>query len=217
MEQKKIGAFIASCRKEKGLTQTQLGEKLGVTCKAVSKWETGRCLPDASLYKPLCALLEINLIELFEGERVAEEHTQQKADALIVTLAKESKQKKIYEKIMLLIASLFAVLGVGMLFLSAGRALSQNASILCIAAGLLFLFIGMLLRVLLWAKSHDKVIKNEGMGFCSSLTLAFIILKLTDTISWPWIWVLSPLWGSLSFVALLLLIFFLIGKVKKKW
>lgn len=217
MDQKKIGMFIASCRKEKGFTQTQLGEKLGVTCKAVSKWECGKNLPDPSLYKPLCSLLGINLIELFEGERIAEQNTIQKADALITTLAKESKQKAVYEKLMLLITSLFLIAGVVLIFLSAAKALSQNASVLCITAGLSFLFIGMLLRVLLWAKRHNRVIKNEGMGFCSALTLAFIVLKLTDTISWPWIWVLFPLWGSVTGIALLLLIIFVIGKAKKKW
>ena len=56
MDQKKIGLFIATCRKKKGLTQKQLAEKLSVTDKSVSKWERGIHLPDASLYIPLCEI-----------------------------------------------------------------------------------------------------------------------------------------------------------------
>ena len=68
MNQEKIGKFIAKKRKEKNLTQEQLAEKLGVTNKSISKWENGNCLPDSSLYKPLCNILGITLDELFSGE-----------------------------------------------------------------------------------------------------------------------------------------------------
>lgn len=54
MDQKKIGAFIAQCRKEKSLTQMQLAELLDITNQAVSKWENGRGMPDVSLLQPLC-------------------------------------------------------------------------------------------------------------------------------------------------------------------
>ncbi len=67
MEQEKIGKFIASCRKEQGFTQAVLAEKLGITDRAVSKWETGRSLPDAATMPELCDLLKINLSELFSG------------------------------------------------------------------------------------------------------------------------------------------------------
>ena len=67
MEQEKIGKFIASCRKEQGFTQAVLAEKLGITDRAVSKWETGRSLPDAAIMPELCDLLKINLSELFSG------------------------------------------------------------------------------------------------------------------------------------------------------
>ena len=68
MDQKKIGLFIATCRKKKGLTQKQLAEKLSVTDKSVSKWERGIHLPDASLYIPLCEILGITISEFFLGE-----------------------------------------------------------------------------------------------------------------------------------------------------
>lgn len=84
MDQIRIGAFISECRKAKGWTQNQLAEKLGITDKAISKWETGRSMPDLSLFVPLCALLEITLNELFAGERILEENLKEKADEVLM-------------------------------------------------------------------------------------------------------------------------------------
>lgn len=68
MNQQKIGKLIAKLRKEKGLTQAELGEKLGVGYKAVSKWENGNGMPDVSLFQPLCDILGISVDEFVEGE-----------------------------------------------------------------------------------------------------------------------------------------------------
>lgn len=84
MNQIRIGAFIAECRKAKGWTQNQLAEKLGITDKAISKWETGRSMPDLSLFVPLCTLLGITLNELFAGECIAEENWKEKADEVLM-------------------------------------------------------------------------------------------------------------------------------------
>ena len=66
MNQEKIGRFIAENRKAKKLTQEGLAEKLGITNKSISKWENGNCLPDSSLFKPLCQILDISINELFD-------------------------------------------------------------------------------------------------------------------------------------------------------
>ena len=63
MNQIKIGRFIAECRKEENLTQMQLAEKLNITDKAVSKWERGIVMPDASLMLDLCSILGISVNE----------------------------------------------------------------------------------------------------------------------------------------------------------
>lgn len=84
MNQIKIGAFISERRKAKGWTQSQLAEKLGITDKAVSKWETGRSMPDLSLFTPLCTFLGITLNELFAGECIAEENLKEKADDVLM-------------------------------------------------------------------------------------------------------------------------------------
>ena len=69
----KIGKFIAQCRKEKGLTQEGLSEIVGVTNKAVSKWENGSCLPNVFLYEPLCECLGITMNELFAGKHILDD------------------------------------------------------------------------------------------------------------------------------------------------
>lgn len=95
MEQVKIGKFIASKRKEQGLTQLQLAEKLGITDRAVSKWETGKSLPDASLMPELCKLLKITINDLLCGEVVSVENYNEKAEkALLEMVKKEETQNK---------------------------------------------------------------------------------------------------------------------------
>lgn len=70
MDQIKIGKFIAECRKCADLTQIQLAEKLGITDRAVSKWETGKSLPDSSIMLELCGILGITVNDLLSGEVV---------------------------------------------------------------------------------------------------------------------------------------------------
>ncbi len=214
MDQKKIGSFIAICRKEKGLTQEQLGEQLHVTNKSVSKWENGRCLPEPSLYQPLCEILDINMIELFNGERIVENNAVEKADHVITDLMQDSKSNSIYKVMSLCFTSLCMIIGTCCIFVSALINMSQFYRIALICIGLLLLFIGIITRLYIWAKSKDKIIKNEGMGFCSALTLTFIILKLTGYIHWSWIWVFSPIWISISAVVTLLLICWLVYYIK---
>ena len=80
MEQAMIGKFISACRKEKGLTQMQLAEKLNITNRAVSKWETGKSMPDVSLMLDLCNILGITVNELLSGERIIMEDYQKRAE-----------------------------------------------------------------------------------------------------------------------------------------
>ena len=73
MDQKKIGAFIARRRKELDMTQKELAEKLGITDRAVSKWETGRSMPDLSLLQPLSRILKIDVNDLLNGAIISED------------------------------------------------------------------------------------------------------------------------------------------------
>ena len=92
MNQNKIGEFIAACRKDKGLTQMQLAEKLNITNRAVSKWETGKSLPDASIMLELCEILGITVNELLSGERIIMEDYKKKAEENLVGI--QSKKEK---------------------------------------------------------------------------------------------------------------------------
>lgn len=95
MEQVKIGKFIASKRKEQGLTQLQLAEKLCITDRAVSKWETGKSLPDTSLMPELCKFLKITINDLLCGEVVSVENYNEKTEkALLEMVKKEEMQNK---------------------------------------------------------------------------------------------------------------------------
>ena len=76
MDQLKIGKFIAECRKQKNLTQMQLAEKLGITDKAISKWERGIAMPDTSIMLELCDILSISVNELLSGEKISMENNQ---------------------------------------------------------------------------------------------------------------------------------------------
>ena len=73
MNQEKIGKFIAKCRKEKNITQSELAEKLGVTDRSISNWENGKNMPDLSLFKPLCKELDITINELMCGEKISKQ------------------------------------------------------------------------------------------------------------------------------------------------
>ena len=97
MDQEKIGKFIAECRKNKKLTQSELAEKLGVTDKSIGNWENGRNMPDLSLFKPLCDELGITINELINGEKIKEEEYQEKFEENIINTI-DYTNKKINKK-----------------------------------------------------------------------------------------------------------------------
>ena len=87
----KIGKFISERRKSKKLTQEKLAEKLNISDRAISKWERGICLPDASIMIPLCKILDISVNELLSGEIMKEKDN--KTDDLLVELSKREEEK----------------------------------------------------------------------------------------------------------------------------
>lgn len=107
MDQIKIGKFIAERRKANGLTQMQLAESLNITDRAVSKWETGRAMPDTSLMLDLCKELKINVNDLLNGEIVTMENYNEKTENLLLDMA---KQKEDADKRLLTIEVLVGVL-----------------------------------------------------------------------------------------------------------
>lgn len=114
MDQIKIGRFIAECRKKAGLTQAQLAEKLNITDRAVSKWETGRSLPDSAIMLELCGILNINVNDLLCGEKISMENNSRKNEQLLLEMSKEmeSKNKTIWTSMwIIMIVSMIALFG----------------------------------------------------------------------------------------------------------
>lgn len=113
MNQIKIGKFIAKKRKEQGFTQRQLAEKLNITDRAVSKWETGKSLPDASIMLELCGLLKITVNDLLCGEVVSMENYNEKTEKTLIEMV---KQKESADKRMLTFEIVIGVLSIVFLF-----------------------------------------------------------------------------------------------------
>lgn len=91
MDQIKIGRFIAQCRKEQNLTQMQLAEKLGITDRAISKWENGKAMPDSSIMIELCDILEITVNELLYGERIMKNKYDEKLEQNLIEMVKQKE------------------------------------------------------------------------------------------------------------------------------
>lgn len=117
MDLDKIGKFIALNRKNKGLTQEQLAEKLGVTNKTVSRWETGKYMPDLSLLKPLSEELGITLNELLSGEKIKEEKIVENTERSILNTIDYSSKKveNEHKKISIILMILGAIISISAL------------------------------------------------------------------------------------------------------
>lgn len=126
MEQEKIGKFIQELRKQQNMTQKDLAEKLGVTDRAVSKWENGRGIPDVSLMKPLCDILGITVSELLCGERIDKQDYREKSEFRFLNTM-EDKEKTIKKKNVFLrvVAIVTAVLLLTVLLLMDARVITR--------------------------------------------------------------------------------------------
>lgn len=145
MDQEKIGRFIASCRKEQGLTQAALAEKLNITDRAVSKWERGKGLPDVSIMIELCNLLRINVNELLVGEHIAMNDYQEKAEKNLLELTakiEESDRKRLKEELIMEIVGIptyILIVLLGVLLAYKGEELI--GILICVIATLVILFV----------------------------------------------------------------------------
>lgn len=143
MDQIKIGKFIAEKRKEQALTQLQLAEKLGITDRAVSKWETGKSLPDASIMLELCGLLNITVNDLLCGEVVSMDNYNEKTEK---TLLEMVKQREETDKRLLTLEIVIGVLStlflLAMVFIASLLQMDAWTRILLIVSGFIPFVIG---------------------------------------------------------------------------
>ena len=92
MDQIKIGKFISEKRKELGITQSELAEKLNITDRAISKWENGVCMPDVGTIPELCEILNITINDLFSGEVVNMKNNEKKLEENLMDLARQKEE-----------------------------------------------------------------------------------------------------------------------------
>ena len=148
MDQIKIGKFIAECRKGANLTQLQLAQQLGITDRAVSKWETGRALPDASVMLSLCQLLGITVNELLSGEKLKMEHYNEEMEQRLIELVKE---KEVGAKRMLTLEVVLGVLStvilLGPVFMGALLPIEQWQRIVICFSGFIPGFVGFVFAI----------------------------------------------------------------------
>ena len=143
MEQIKIGRFIAERRKQCGLTQLQLAERLNITDRAVSKWETGRSMPDVSIIPELCDVLGITVNDLFSGEVITVDHYNEQSEKNLLELAKqkeESDRRMLAMEIVIGALSVFILLS--MCMIAAYLPMEDWLRILLILGGLIPCLVG---------------------------------------------------------------------------
>ncbi len=109
MNNKQTGSFISERRKELSLNQKQLAEKLNITDKAVSKWETGRSAPDISLLIPLAEVLDVTVTEILKGEKLREEKINDASNEIIVRTIKKSKVRMMWAIVTVIITVSLAI------------------------------------------------------------------------------------------------------------
>ena len=143
MDQVKIGKFIAHCRKEKNMTQAELAEKLNITDRAISKWETGKGMPDSSIMLELCDELDISVNELLSGEMIRMDNYNKVAEENFVKFQKEkedSDKRLLFTEI--IIGSIVTISFLLMIFLSIFAIENIVWKTITIIVGILIFIIG---------------------------------------------------------------------------
>lgn len=149
MDQIKTGKFIAQMRKEQGLTQIQLADKLFISNKTVSKWETGKGMPEVSLMLPLCETLGINVNELLTGEKIPTKNYRQKAEENMMNLVQEAQESKKKIIIAAIVALMAVIAAIPLVIVAEAFEMSVAARIVLIALAMIILAIGIAVACIL--------------------------------------------------------------------
>ena len=118
MSDNKIGSFIQLSRKEKGLTQKDLAEQIGVSDKTISKWENGNSVPDTAILNSLCEALDISVNELLSGEKLPVENYSMKAEENMMNLLKQNEDNQKNSKWQMIVGIILGILTLVLLFSS---------------------------------------------------------------------------------------------------
>ena len=144
MDQVKIGKFIAACRKKANLTQMQLAEILNITDRAVSKWETGKAMPDSSIMLALCDILNISVNDLLSGEIVSVDNYNKELENNLLEMIKQKEQAdKRLLFLEIFIGVVVSVLLFALIFVAAFVQMENGMRVALIITGITLFAIGM--------------------------------------------------------------------------
>ena len=144
MNQQKIGRFISECRKQKGLTQAQLAEALGVSDKSVSRWENGKTMPDLSIYEPLCEILDIQISELLYARKMTDKEKTIQGEKSALNIFKTKSQLQTFA----ILTEILIFIGI-IITITLTKLLADNTfeMILTVVCGCFVWGFGLILRV----------------------------------------------------------------------
>lgn len=182
MNQVKIGKFIAERRKKSGLTQMQLAEKLGITDRAVSKWERGKSMPDSSVMLELCAVLKISVNDLLCGEIVTMENYNKELESKLLEMIKQKEQAdkrlltiEIVMVIVCLIPLLVAVV------LASVLTLAEETETIIVMAGIIPLLVATPFALKIEQQAGYYICKKCGYKYIPKYSSVFWAMHISTT------------------------------------
>lgn len=167
MNQVKIGKFIAECRKKNNLTQMQLAEKLNITDRAISKWETGKGLPDSSIMLDLCSELGISVNDLLSGEMIEMKNYNESVEKILLDMVKQKEEAdKRLLALEIVIGVLSMIILLSLTFVASFIEMEEWIRIVLIISGFIPCIIGILFAIRIeqiagyyeCAKCHHKFV-----------------------------------------------------------
>ena len=175
MDQIKIGNFIAECRKKVNLTQMQLSEKLGITDRAVSKWERGLSMPDSSIMLELCEILEISVNDLLCGEVVTMDNYNKELQKNLIEVIKQKEEAhKRLLRLEVFVGVVSTVILFVLVFVAALVNMENWLRISLIVLGFIIFFVGCFYAVRIEQVSGYYECKNCGHRYVPSYKAVYM-------------------------------------------
>ena len=187
MDQIKTGNYIAGLRKEKNMTQRELAERINVSDKTISKWETGKSMPDLDCIGKLCETLGVSVNEIISGESLSADDYSRKAEETIMTLMEENEKNKKGNMAMTIVGIVMLIIAIIMLFFGGGSmGMAISPALLIDLPSLILITVIMTGLILLSGKRDkfavfeliDKSVMSVGIFVC--LFTAIVILSRLD-------------------------------------
>lgn len=188
MNQIKTGNYIAGLRKEKNMTQRELAERINVSDKTISKWETGKSMPDLDCIGKLCETLGVSVNEIISGESLSADDYSRKAEETIMTLMEENEKNKKGNMAMMIVGIVMLIIAIIMLFFGGGSmGMSISPALLIDFPSLILMTVFMTGLILVSGKRGktaifeliDKSVMSVGIFVCL-FTVIVILSRLDD-------------------------------------